>query len=390
MRVAIIVRSLKVGGMERVAISLTEAFAENGHDSHLIYFKNKKNPLSPRKIVKVHRFNLDKLMFLTIVGIFWEIFFRFFNMILRKSYPYFKGLFTSQIFKLKLFQLEKQYGNFDLIIVRGQGTLEMIYQNNDPRIVVVSENIFSYGTMNHLIKKIQIHSLYKNRNIVGVSNNVVENFKELEIKENFKSNKLLKITNPINPKKIQDLANEYTIDLDSKFILSVGRVVPAKNILLLVDAYAFAVRNHSLEHKLVIVGDGSDMLKVKMKVKKLSLENNVHFTGQLTNPFPWMKKADLFILSSKFEGLGMVLLEAIACGTQVVATKSEGGVVDIMKGTLSPCLAEQTTESLASKIIFALKKENQIDLNVHLEEFQPKNIIDKYINTFLYRSKKLR
>lgn len=74
MRVAIIVRSLKIGGMERVAISLAEAFAINGHEAHLIYFKNKKNPLTPSKIVKLHQFKLDRLMLLTGVGLIWELF----------------------------------------------------------------------------------------------------------------------------------------------------------------------------------------------------------------------------------------------------------------------------------------------------------------------------
>ncbi|MEA2073637.1 MAG: glycosyltransferase, partial [Campylobacterota bacterium] len=326
MRVAIVVRSLKIGGMERVAISLAEAFRDNQHKAHLIYFKNKKNTLSPSDDVKVHHFKLDKLMLMSGVGFFWEIFFRIFNIFLRKSYPLFKGFFTSQIFKYKFSKLEKEYGRFDLIIVRGQGTLEMIYQNSDERIVMVSENVFSYATMNRYIKSFQIKSLYENRNIVGVSSGVTKNLQELQKNEKFKTKAIVKITNPIDIQNTDYLANMYVPDFDEPFILSVGRVVPAKNIPMLIEAYHQAKINYNIKHKLVIVGDGSDMPLVKRRVEELSLEPHVHFTGQLTNPFPWMKKADLFILSSKFEGLGMVLLESIACSTKVIATKSRGGV----------------------------------------------------------------
>lgn len=377
-----IVRSLKIGGMERVAISLSEAFADNEHEAHLIYFKNKKQTLVPHNKVILHHFNLDKLMLFSIIGFFWEVFFRVFNMILRKSYPLFKGFFTSQIFKMLFFKLEKKYGYFDLIIIRGQGTLEMIYDNKDSRIVVVSENLFSDATMNKYIKNFQIKALYENKNIVGVSSGVADNFKELEKSNNFKSKSIVKITNPIDSEHVKNLARLYEPSFDEKFILSVGRIVPAKNISLLIEAYHYARTQHNINHKLVIVGDGSDMLKIKAKAKELSLEPHILFTGQLTNPFPWMRKADLFVLSSKFEGLGMVLLEAIACNTKVVSTKSKGGVTDIMKGKLSPYLAQQTAEDLGLKIALALK-ETQTPLSKDmLKEFAPRNIIEKYIKNF--------
>ena len=54
MRVAVVVRSLKVGGMERVAISLAKAFQDEGHDSHLIYFKEKKEHYSTEGIKNIH------------------------------------------------------------------------------------------------------------------------------------------------------------------------------------------------------------------------------------------------------------------------------------------------------------------------------------------------
>jgi len=381
MRVAIIVRTLKIGGMERVAISLAKAFYDEGHDSHLIYFKNKKNTLTVNKEIKLHHFNLDKIITLSIVGFFWELFSRITNIFLRKSYPLIKGLLSSQIFKIKLLMLEREYGKFDLIILRGQGTLEMIYKNNDPRIIMVAENIFSYGSICSLLK-FQIRAYYENRNIACVSNGVVQSFQDLEIKEDFRSKKICKITNPIDTKQTQQLADAYIPDYDKRFILSVGRIVPAKNIPLLIKAYAYARSHYNVTHNLVIVGEGSELKNVKDTISSLSLERYVHFTGVLDNPFPWMKKADLFILSSKFEGLGMVLLESMACGTKVVATKSEGGVIDIMNNELENYLAEQTPQDLAHKIFTTLNDNSNINFQTHLNNFLPHSIVSNYIKEF--------
>ena len=59
MRVAVVVRSLKIGGMERVAVNLSEAFADAGHESHLIYFKDKNRVFTPKESVHFHHFDLN-------------------------------------------------------------------------------------------------------------------------------------------------------------------------------------------------------------------------------------------------------------------------------------------------------------------------------------------
>jgi len=65
LRVAVVVRSLKIGGMERVAVNLAEAFADAGDESHLIYFKEKKRAFTPKKSVFFHHFDLDRTLNLT-------------------------------------------------------------------------------------------------------------------------------------------------------------------------------------------------------------------------------------------------------------------------------------------------------------------------------------
>lgn len=382
MNIAVVVRTLKVGGMERVAISLAEAFAENGHNAHLIYFKTKKETFTPKKSVLLHHFNLDFLMHISIIGFLWELCSRVLNVIFRKSYFLWKGLLTSKLFEYKLAKLEEKYGKFDLIIIRGIGTLEMIYKFKDDRLIFVAENVFSFETSNSKLKQLQINLLLNNRNIVTVSDPVKKNFENLSSKMNIAFRKLETITNPIDFHSTQELSNAYKPQINEPFILSVGRIVPAKNIPLLIEAYAYAKDKYALKHKLVIVGDGSDMTTIKKKIESLKINEDVLLQGQLLNPFPWMKHADLFVLSSKIEGLGMVLLEALACGTKVAATRSKGGVTDIMNGELTNYLAEQTPQALGEKIFEALNDKKEIYFESYLEKFKPEYIVHEYLTHF--------
>ncbi|MGO3346698.1 MAG: glycosyltransferase, partial [Marinomonas sp.] len=117
------------------------------------------------------------------------------------------------------------------------------------------------------------------------------------------------------------------------------------------------------------------------------LEMSPTLWGHFNNPFPWYKKADLFVLSSKSEGLGMVIIESLACGTPVVATNCPGGVHDIMQGKLSRYLAEQNSKVLAEKIALALEEKDSIislpDVASSLEKFDENYIVQQYYDKYL-------
>ena len=141
MRVAVVVKSLQIGGMERAAINLAETFANEGHESHLIYFKPKKQELTANDKVTLHLFNLEKSLKLTGIGILLRLFAKLLNAIVRYSYFYLQGLMLSPIFKYSLYKLEKEYGDFDLVIVRGQGTFEMIWSYNHKKLIIQQVNV---------------------------------------------------------------------------------------------------------------------------------------------------------------------------------------------------------------------------------------------------------
>jgi glycosyltransferase involved in cell wall biosynthesis len=81
---------------------------------------------------------------------------------------------------------------------------------------------------------------------------------------------------------------------------------------------------------LVILGEGRLGGELRALVQRLGLEGQVHFAGFQRNPFAWFTKADAFVLSSRYEGLPNVVLEALACGTPVIATPAPGGIDELL------------------------------------------------------------
>ena len=357
MRIAIVVKSLEIGGMEKVAVTLSDAIYDAGHESHLIYFKHKGNVLAPDKPVHMHNFALKRQMNRSGIGLLWKLFAKFLNLFLKRSYAMWIGLFTAPLFKYQLKALEKEYGAFDLIIFRGQGTFEHVWPLHDDRFVFVNENLLC-GYKCSPLQKLYGRLLFQNRNVSCVAENVMVSFNALQEAAGFGTKQTVTITNPIDVDVTRQKALEYTPDFDAPYILSVGRLVPFKNIPLLVEAYAYAREHFALTLPLVIVGDGKDRKNVEEKIDQHGLRAYVTMTGKLPNPYPWMKHADLFILSSKVEGLGMVLLEAMACGTNVVATDSSSGVRTVLQ--------EETT-----------------DFAPYLQRFLPQTIAAQFLETFV-------
>jgi len=376
MRVAVVVRSLKIGGMERAAVNLAEAFAAQGHEAHLVFFKEKNRELFPEDSVSVHHFALESAMRRSVSGLGWELFSRLMNGIVRRSYFYWSGFYFSKLFAKRLEKLERLTGHFDLIIARGQGTFETLWNFRDPRFVQVVESMFLFpGTR---LQNFYLQRIYDQKNIVCVSQGVRQQFLKSAELASFSPRSVHFITNSMDPDRVFELSQRYEPDIGEPYILSVGRITPNKNLSLLIDAYLLFRQSNEKAPLLVIIGDGHDRPAIEAKIARHGAEAFIRLLGKMENPYPWMRCAELFVLSSKFEGLGMVLIEAMACGTKVVATKAPGGVFDIMTGELQAYLADLTPEALAQKMAFALERPTP-DYRTTLDAFRPETIVQRYI-----------
>lgn len=382
MNIAIVVRTLRIGGMERVAANLSDAFKKNGHDVTLIYLKNKPIEIRPEnKDIDIKLINLDKMLIKNGIGFFWIIISALLNALIRKSLFVWKGFFQSKIFFKELKKIENEKGPFDLIIARGQGTFEMLWNNKDKRFVQVCENIFKNKNPGFL-ERFYSKLLFNSKKVVCVSNGVFNNFIEYQKACNLQPNDLKMITNPIDINLIKTQSEQELKEIiDSPFILSVGRFAPQKNFSRLLKAYKILLEKYGITHKLVLVGDGKEMNNLISLTKELDLESNVYFPGFSNNPYAWMARSSLFILSSDFEGLGMVVIEAFASGVNVVAVDSPGGVRDIMmEGKLKEQLSDFSSENLAEVIFNTINKPiPKKDIENVLSKFEPKNIVEEYL-----------
>jgi len=148
------------------------------------------------------------------------------------------------------------------------------------------------------------------------------------------SDKIGVIYNPIAISKIDKLAQDsvdhpWFFDLKIPVILMVGRLNKTKDYLNLLKAFKLVIQKRPA--RLTILGKGPEEKKIKLFAYKLGLSDNILFLGFQENPYKYMKRASVFVLSSFHEGFGNVIVEAMACGTPVVSTDCMSGPGEIIE-----------------------------------------------------------
>ncbi len=132
-------------------------------------------------------------------------------------------------------------------------------------------------------------------------------------------------------------------------VLSVGRLTRAKDYICLIRA--FALLKARREAKLIILGEGEERPRLEALVRELRLQEDVSMPGFVLNPYAYMSRADVFVLSSAWEGLPGVLIEAMACGCPVVSTNCRSGPDEILaNGKYGPLVAVGNPAALAEAI----------------------------------------
>ena len=117
---------------------------------------------------------------------------------------------------------------------------------------------------------------------------------------------------------------------DAPVVLFAGRLTLQKDPGLLIEA--FAALTLTLAVRLIILGDGPFLVQLQEQAARLGVAEHVLFAGFQANPLPWISHASCLVLPSRYEGLGNVLVEALACGTPVVATDCPHGPSEILDG----------------------------------------------------------
>lgn len=143
------------------------------------------------------------------------------------------------------------------------------------------------------------------------------------------------IYNPIIPEQLlqaadQSVSHPFFVDHQCPVILGAGRLTEQKDFSTLIRAFDIVRRRVS--SRLIILGDGEERLALENLIRSSGLQDLVDLPGFEVNPFAFMKRASVFVLSSKWEGLPNVLIQALACNCPVVSTDCLSGPSEILQG----------------------------------------------------------
>jgi glycosyltransferase involved in cell wall biosynthesis len=168
------------------------------------------------------------------------------------------------------------------------------------------------------------------------------------------------VPNPVDltgiaTKAAEPIAPAHTALWQHPVVVAAGRLAEAKNYLLLVEAMALLRRR--VAATLFILGQGDLEPRIRGLIAERGLEGAVHLCGFQANPWSYIARADVFVLTSRYEGFGNVLVEAMACGVPVVATASSG-TRDIVTDEAGLLVEEHTPSAVADALERILTDEN--------------------------------
>ncbi|MEO1923593.1 MAG: glycosyltransferase [Nautiliaceae bacterium] len=374
-KVLFIINSLAGGGAERVLVHILENLDRNKFGISLCTFFPQVDYNVPSDI---KYFSFNKRNYLDLVSIIYKL----------------KNIFQS--------------GKYDVIVSFLTYTnifVTISWLLSGKKIpLVISEHCNPIDNLKNQrfsrIKLKLISKLYPFANVViavseGVKNSLSSCFK-------IPTTKLKVIYNPINIKKIDTLKREKITEEpvfknDNKpIIISCGRLTKQKNYSLLIKAMKI-LKDAGIKANLIILGKGEEEKRLKKLVKDLNLEKEVKFLGFKKNPYKYISKATIFVLSSKYEGFPNVLLEAMACGTPVISTNCPYGPSEIIEHGKNGFLVPVDDEySLAEKIKILLK-EPTLRRNFAIEgrkiverKFDLKKIIKQWEDLIIYTVEAMR
>lgn len=201
------------------------------------------------------------------------------------------------------------------------------------------------------------------------------------------ADKVQVVYNPIDRAQILNRAKaeptqSFALSKTGLVIMAAGRLSKEKDYPCLIRA--FSMVRQKIDAHLVILGDGKLRHELEQLVIKCGLSADVTLPGFVNNPFPLMKSADLFVLSSAWEGLPNVLIQAMACGTPVVSTDCPSGPSEILEdGKWGRLVPVGDPKSLAEAMVQTLEDDKHPDVASRADFFSVDRAVEGYLNLLL-------
>ena len=349
-KIGFCIDSLETGGAERLLVDIVNTLYETKEYEIHILTKLKSNS---------YFFNLikDKI--------------KYHFLLEKKSEGFFSKTRDSIIKKINF---KKFVEKIDIIIDFLDGDFSSYIKNikNKKKIVWLHS---SYKNL--LIRKRDIDEKLKYYDKILVISDDME--KELlEIRKDLKN--IYKVDNFVDYQEIDKKLNEdlkIDFNFNQKYFLTVCRLnEEQKDVKTLIEAFSL----YKGDEKLVIAGDGSDRKMLEDLCIEKNLKDKVIFLGMINNPFIFMKNSQGFILSSKVEGFGLVLVEALYCGAKVISSNCPTGPSQILlNGEAGELFKVSNVAELLNKLEIIHNKEyNEAKIEETLKRYTRENFINNF------------
>lgn len=356
--------SLGGGGAERTVIQLANCFAEQGLKIHLgvCDLHGDKAKLLPEVSPKIEliNFNCGRVM----------------------------NSITSLKIKMKAEQYDclvatQTHTNIVAGIAKKLASVKtcLIFRE----VSTPSKNMKLQGIAKFVLKTLVNLTYPMAQQVVCVSKGVEADFQEYY---SYKKNNLSTIYNPVLDDayfaKLEAPVSHRFFNDKNKVILAVGRLTEAKNFGFLIRSFKTLHDQHA-DTRLIILGEGELRAEFEGLITDLDLTKVVDLPGFDSNPYAYFKYASLFVLSSNWEGLPGVLIQALASKVKVVSTDCPSGPMEILHhaqfGLLVECNDQVgLTQAMHQAIFEDYVNYSDRDFEAHIQQFHKETVLKQYLH----------
>lgn len=313
-KILIRIGSLRHGGAEKVLVTFLKNISPDKYEIDLlinlysgIYIKEVPSWVNVFYLLKGEMITTNKPH---------EIPVKAYRVLYQKMFLWFPSLLYKFVLKNKKYDVELAaiHGMYKEILSSPQ--------KDSKKIIWVQNDIFNLKDYTSEV----IREFFRFDKILVISNKLQEEMHKLA-KNDKEKQSVIKIFNPIDKQDTLQKANvsidDYPFNNDIPTFVSVGTVYPQKGYDRLLEVHK-KLLDEGLKHQLIIIGDGYDLNNIQALLEKLELQETAKMLGFRSNPYPYLKKADFYIMSSRHEGFPTIIAEALLLNKPISATDISG------------------------------------------------------------------
>ncbi|MBL1221974.1 glycosyltransferase [Chryseobacterium sp. L7] len=338
-KILIRIGSLRHGGAEKVLVNFLKNLPEDKYEVDLLinlytgmYIKEVPSWVKLHHLLKGEMITTNRPH---------EIPVKAFRVLYQKMFLWFPALLYTFILKNKKYDVE-------IAAIHGMyRELLSSPQKDSKKIIWIQNDIFNLKEYTPDV----IRQLFKFDRILVISNKLKEEMQKAA-KSDQEKQSVIKIFNPIDKedtlKKANTAIDDYPFSNDIPTFITIGTVYPQKGYDRLLDVHKKLI-DEGLKHQIIIIGDGFEFEKTLAKLNELELQETVKMLGFRSNPYPYLKKADFYVMSSRHEGFPTIIAETLILNKPVVST-DVSGIRDLLQdgklGLITPNSEEGIYEGM--------------------------------------------